>query len=64
MHIIYEYVACLLAAAIVATLAVTVCAIFMFLSEGRGIMQRAGQQFILGGAWLLGTGLAAKPREP
>jgi len=64
MEIIYEYAACLVVAAIAATLAVMVCAIFMVLTEGRGIMQRAGRQFILGGTWLLSTGLATKPSEP
>lgn len=64
MHIIYEYAACLLVAVVVATLAVTACAIFMLLKEGRGIMQRTGQQFMLGGAWLLAIAWAARPREP
>jgi hypothetical protein len=63
MYILYECAACVLVALIGATLAVTACAIFLFLKEGRGIMERTGHQLVHGASWLLGAGLAATPRE-
>lgn len=63
MYIIYECAACVLVALIGATLAVTACAIFLFLMQGRGIMERTGHQLMHGASWVLGTLLAAAPRE-
>lgn len=64
MFIIFECAACVLVAIIVATLAVSACAIFMLLYAGRGIMGRTVHQLMQGASWLPGMGLVARIREP
>ena len=64
MFIIYEYAACVFAVLLGATLLFAVCLMFLVLQAGGSIAVRMWQELTHGTPWLMGTRVAAGPREP